>query len=432
MEKRLYVGFKGKNNASSVLVQALTTEGVLLTNSFRGIKKDVDNIKGQFEEIYMFGIDKNLHDKVRIELSAESDGIKRYTDIDAGSIVCLLREVGITSQTSDNPTHYLCNEAYWHALRRFAGKAIFIHIPSNRNMSQGFIEKIQRALAKMTDEVFKLYKSTLPNIVRSEETVKGILENENSYIIDYKTDGKLVGVSVINENCIYLLIVDPAYQKRGIGTELLVKSEKYIASKGHDKIVIGAGKDYIMPGVPMNNGAHHFFEKNGYIHSWGDCGCFDMEQDFKNFRFSKNSIGDEIDGIRYRRAIIEDTSSVVKCMEDAQNDFIQYYQDGSLYIGSAKNFVLIAEKDSEVLGALIVCIESEGKDIGGIACVATMQKYRNHGIATTLVTLATKYMKDIGLSKAFVGYTYTYVANMYKRAGYEASKEYFMGQKMLK
>ncbi|WP_026516252.1 hypothetical protein [Butyrivibrio sp. MC2021] len=34
---RLFVGFKGKNNASSVLVEELPSEHLLLTNSFTGL-----------------------------------------------------------------------------------------------------------------------------------------------------------------------------------------------------------------------------------------------------------------------------------------------------------------------------------------------------------------------------------------------------------
>ncbi len=40
---RLFVGFKGKNNASSVLVEELPSEHLLLTNSFTGLKKDIDS-----------------------------------------------------------------------------------------------------------------------------------------------------------------------------------------------------------------------------------------------------------------------------------------------------------------------------------------------------------------------------------------------------
>jgi predicted acetyltransferase len=65
------------------------------------------------------------------------------------------------------------------------------------------------------------------------------------------------------------------------------------------------------------------------------------------------------------------------------------------------------------LGALIVSIEKECKSMGSVGCTATVHKYRNKGIATNMILLGTKYLKDIGLRKAFLGYTYTYIINMY-------------------
>lgn len=281
----------------------------------------------------------------------------------------------------------------------------------------------------MINEIYELYKSTLPNIVRSEETVKNILSDEENHIIDYKIDDKLVGVSVINENCIYLLTVAMPYQNQGLGTELLNQSEKHIISRGFNKVVLGAGKEYIMPGIPMNNGAQMFFEKRGYIHSWGECGCFDMDQLLENFKYNDHSMGDTINGVVYRRAESHDIDNVVQCVSDAEEDFTRYYQDKGLYGNDAGRLVLIAEKDNEVLGALIVCIENEGENIGSVGCVATAPKYRNRGVATTMVTLGTKYLKELGLRKAFIGYTYTDILNMYGKSGYKVSEEYFMGEK---
>ena len=43
--KILYTGFKGKNNASCQLVEQINpSEKLLLTNSFGGIKRDLDSI----------------------------------------------------------------------------------------------------------------------------------------------------------------------------------------------------------------------------------------------------------------------------------------------------------------------------------------------------------------------------------------------------
>lgn len=45
MERILFVGFKGENNASGKLVELISHEHLLLTNSFGGLQKDMLDIK---------------------------------------------------------------------------------------------------------------------------------------------------------------------------------------------------------------------------------------------------------------------------------------------------------------------------------------------------------------------------------------------------
>lgn len=84
-----------------------------------------------------------------------------------------------------------------------------------------------------------------------------------------------------------LLIVDKEYRNKGIGSKLLKQCEEHIKSCGYDKITVGAGYDYLMPGVPtsrkytdsinenlskeVNDKASKFFENQLYTHAWGDC-----------------------------------------------------------------------------------------------------------------------------------------------------------------
>ncbi len=221
------------------------------------------------------------------------------------------------------------------------------------------------------------------------------------------------------------------FQNRGIGSELLRQSETYIASRGFNKIITGTGKDYIMPGVPMNNGVHNFFKKRGYIHSWGDLGCFDMRQMLKDFNYNEYSAGDTINGITYRWADINDLSGIMNCLSDNEEDFTAYYKNEKLYEKDANTLVLLAENHDEVMGTLFVGIETECKNMGSIGLTATARKHRNKGIATNMVKLGTKYLKDKGLEKAHLSYTYTDLVNLYGRAGYKICMEYFMGEKDL-
>ena len=74
-EEKLFVGFKGKNNSSAILVSALSAQSCLLTNSFEGLRKDIEDLPPDYDEVWLFGVDKGLETSVRIERVAEKDGI---------------------------------------------------------------------------------------------------------------------------------------------------------------------------------------------------------------------------------------------------------------------------------------------------------------------------------------------------------------------
>lgn len=142
----MYTGFKGKNNTSFKLVSAFEGEKVFLTNSFNGLKTDIDNINEKFDWVYMFGLDKNLKESVRIEKCAEKERRRIYTTLDLESICKELSSENVNYFVSDEPTHYLCNEAYYYMLEKMSGKALFIHIPSLRNMTEELMKKLSKSL----------------------------------------------------------------------------------------------------------------------------------------------------------------------------------------------------------------------------------------------------------------------------------------------
>ena len=138
----LYIGFKGNNNSSSKLVKALSQEPYLLTNSFAGLKRDIDALPTDYDAVYLFGADKNLTDSFRIEQFAAKENARLTTALDLADILGRLSDAGINSTISKTPTHYLCNEAYWHLLEKYHGRAVLIHIPTIKNFDKNI--KISR------------------------------------------------------------------------------------------------------------------------------------------------------------------------------------------------------------------------------------------------------------------------------------------------
>lgn len=298
------------------------------------------------------------------------------------------------------------------------------------------------------DEIYKLFKDNFSFINREEKVLKEVINNKDNIIFKEEYNNKLIGCSIVNKNTILLLVVSKDFRNKGIGSSLLKKSEDYIIKNNYNKIVLGVGFNYLMPGVPtskkycesvcenlysfIDDNASNFFEKRGYIHSWKDCNCFDMIMDLKDFTYD-NNIGDSINNILYRWANINDIDAVIKCADDAciyqDEKFSKYYKNNDLYNPNNNQKVLIAEKDNKIVGCLIVSIETENKDLGSVGCTCVVYSETHKKIGTNMVRIGTKYLKDMGMKKASLSYTYTGLDKLYGASGYEICTYYFMGEK---
>ncbi len=276
-----------------------------------------------------------------------------------------------------------------------------------------------------------LYHDCFPGNVREEAVVEHILDNREDPAFGIFIDERLAAACLLHGRVITMLAVRPAFRERGFGTMLLTEAEQRIRDAGYQKLTIGVGTDdrYLMPGVPMDQGADAFFRKRGYHHNWGETGCFDMSMELGDAPEQPVHIGDTVAGITYRMAEPRDLPSIEACVKDAQESFVPYYLETQHYAAGSKAPVLVAVRDDEVLGTLIVSLEVEGKGLGSVGCTATRTDARGQGIATHMVQAGTQYLKDQGMQKAFLGYTYTDILPMYARAGYQVSQEYFMAEK---
>lgn len=300
------------------------------------------------------------------------------------------------------------------------------------------------------NKYYEMFRKNFPFIIRDEQEALEIINNPENKIIEANDDiGKLIGVSIISKNTILMLCVDKKYRNKGIGNKLLNDSENYIIYNGYDRVNIGVGDNYLMPGIPMatkpyaeqlkddkiyddvSNDAYNFFSKRGYFHSWKDANCFDMRADLNNVEFSSESIGDTIDGIKYRFATANDIPKILKCTDDAEYNFSKYYNNKKLYSDDSRQKVLIAVCNNQVCGTLIVSIETEARGLGSVGCTTVSHNYRGKHIGVNMVVLGTKYLKSLGLKNGYLGYTYSGLDKMYGYAGYKICIYYAMAQKQL-
>ena len=146
MRNTLLIGFKGKNNSSNILVSSLSSNHILLTNSFMGLKKDIEELSSDYDEVYLFGVNKNLCDSFSIESVAEKDEKRLESKLDLETLQERFASFMIKADISKVPSKYLCNEAYWYLLEKFKGNAVLIHIPTIKNFKEEWIESFKKAI----------------------------------------------------------------------------------------------------------------------------------------------------------------------------------------------------------------------------------------------------------------------------------------------
>ena len=59
------------NNSSYQLVRQMNAETFYITNSYAGVRRDIDSLPMSYEKIIMFGLDKDLHETIRFERAAQ-------------------------------------------------------------------------------------------------------------------------------------------------------------------------------------------------------------------------------------------------------------------------------------------------------------------------------------------------------------------------
>ena len=146
--KTLFIGFRGMNNTSAMLVHQLGRDSLLLTNSFEGLEKDILSIAEDYDSVYMFGVDPRLDGAVRVERCATLHGVSVSSNYDIQALSRKMVQQNIHHSISDIPTQYLCNAAYYHMLCRNKN-TVFIHIPSIKGMNDALMDRLLTLFRKI-------------------------------------------------------------------------------------------------------------------------------------------------------------------------------------------------------------------------------------------------------------------------------------------
>jgi ribosomal protein S18 acetylase RimI-like enzyme len=216
--------------------------------------------------------------------------------------------------------------------------------------------------------------------------------------------GEPVGVVCIEagddgEGGVQLLLVDPAVQRRGIGTRLLEAGIERLRAAGATSVALGSGgHDYLWPGVPGDlPGAAGFFMARGWRFVYG---VLDLVADLRGYRAPRGILERAERG----RVSIEidpgpDAAAEVLAFEAAT------FPNWLRAFRQATGPVLVArDRAGAIVGTLLlrgppdatIFTPMLGQDAGTIGCVGVAASARGAGVGSGMVARASELLRDAG------------------------------------
>ncbi len=158
--KILYAGFKGKNNSSKLLLDALNCDSgdkLYLTNSYQAsVHELVSRIQdNSYERVLIFGQWGSVKaGAVRVETLAKKGRYRRLATISYRTLTQRLERAGLTVQISEYAGNWLCSNVYYYGLKcveegRLDCQMVFIHLPKAKQVSD--FERLARQVEASVD-----------------------------------------------------------------------------------------------------------------------------------------------------------------------------------------------------------------------------------------------------------------------------------------
>lgn len=209
-----------------------------------------------------------------------------------------------------------------------------------------------------------------------------------------------------------VMLVDPAYQRLGIGTELLHSLERLLGKYGVKSLSLGYGgsSGYFWPGVPHNqNEAWNFFAKRGWRPQEQ---IFDLLIDLATY-ITPAWVTDRVHGSGATLQFA-DCCSAASIIEFEERNFPKWapVYENALRLEKHRNVLFARSRGGAVLGTVLLnCGElvswdkALGPRCGSLAVLGVMQAVEGRGLGTALAARAVEAVKERGCSACRIDWT---------------------------
>jgi beta-N-acetylhexosaminidase len=237
----------------------------------------------------------------------------------------------------------------------------------------------------------------------------------------------VVGFTAVDmAGSIPLILVDPSWQGRGIGTSLLAAALDQVRAGGVGEVRAGSGgASSIWPGVPRDLPvAVGFFTSRGWRHSHD---TLDLVTDLTRYRPPPDACGRAASkGITITPAAAADMASVLAFEAATFPRWTRWFSrpEGDVLIARDRPGNIAGTLLLEGPGAGTVFAPMLGPAAGTIGCVGVAPSWQGHGIGIALVVRASEILRQAGTRNCHISWTIR--ESFYRRAGYQPWRRYAM------
>lgn len=235
------------------------------------------------------------------------------------------------------------------------------------------------------------------------------------------------------------LCVHPAYQRRGIATELLDRAEAYLQDNGSPLTTLYF-PHHLLPGIPaQNEAAVAIFRKRGY---GGFSECVDMWRDLADYELPP-AVPAAIaanPGVELRPAQEGEVDAVINFVAREFPGGWTYSTKRHFQSGGAAADIIVAVEAGEVIG---FCHTADwrtpwllpstywhpllGEHYGGLGPVGLAAAHRKRGLGLALTAVAVGNLKERGVRQMAIDWTN--LVSFYAKLGFTVWKRYLQAER---